>query len=133
MHFSSKKKNLKKHDFLTTIHFLICILIYIVVTGAWLSYVLIYAFNRQKSIWKLSRFPFAANRLIFDNTISGWRARFTFSLNISINGFSRAIPKPIRPWFAGEYPAAMQHGGQAHQRTTHMYCLIFFACMLLHV
>lgn len=34
---------------------------------------------------------------------------------------------------AGEYPAAMQHGGQAHQRTTHMYCLIFFACMLLHV
>ncbi|XP_050435857.1 zwei Ig domain protein zig-8-like [Adelges cooleyi] len=47
---------------------------------------------------------------------------------------SNSQPKSINVHVLnGEYPAAMQHGGQAHQRTTHMYCLIFFACMLLHV
>ncbi|XP_039291489.1 SPEG neighbor protein-like isoform X2 [Nilaparvata lugens] len=29
----------------------------------------------------------------------------------------------------GEFPAAMQHGGQAHHRTSHMHCLLF--CLLL--
>ncbi|XP_069700504.1 neurotrimin-like isoform X2 [Periplaneta americana] len=32
---------------------------------------------------------------------------------------------------AGEYPAAMQHGGQAHHRSSHLYCLIFCVCLLL--
>ncbi|GLH02288.1 Muscle M-line assembly protein unc-89 [Gryllus bimaculatus] len=31
----------------------------------------------------------------------------------------------------GEYPAAMQHGGQAHHRSSHLYCLIFCVCLLL--
>uniref|UniRef100_A0A1B6M637 Ig-like domain-containing protein n=1 Tax=Graphocephala atropunctata TaxID=36148 RepID=A0A1B6M637_9HEMI len=31
----------------------------------------------------------------------------------------------------GEFPAAMQHGGQAHHRSSHLYCLIFCVCLLL--
>lgn len=31
----------------------------------------------------------------------------------------------------GEYPAAMQHGGQAHHRSSHLDCLIFCLCLLL--
>jgi hypothetical protein len=33
--------------------------------------------------------------------------------------------------FAGEFPAAMQHGGQAHHRSSRLYCLIFCVCLLL--
>ncbi|XP_065333811.1 lachesin-like isoform X1 [Cloeon dipterum] len=30
-----------------------------------------------------------------------------------------------------EFPAAMQHGGQAHHRSSRLYCLIFCVCLLL--
>ncbi|KAF6207678.1 hypothetical protein GE061_016125 [Apolygus lucorum] len=30
-----------------------------------------------------------------------------------------------------QFPAAMQHGGQAHHRSSHLYCLIFCVCLLL--
>ncbi|XP_063232204.1 hemicentin-1-like isoform X2 [Bacillus rossius redtenbacheri] len=45
---------------------------------------------------------------------------------------SNAQPKSVTVHVLnGEYPAAMQHGGQAHHRSSHLYCLIFCVCLLL--
>ncbi|XP_046677775.1 lachesin-like isoform X2 [Homalodisca vitripennis] len=44
---------------------------------------------------------------------------------------SNAQSKSINVHVLNEFPAAMQHGGQAHHRSSHLYCLIFCVCLLL--
>ncbi|KAK9506569.1 hypothetical protein O3M35_008473 [Rhynocoris fuscipes] len=44
---------------------------------------------------------------------------------------SNAQSKSINVHVLNEFPAAMQHGGQVHHRSSHLYCLIFCVCLLL--
>uniref|UniRef100_A0A146LIB2 Neurotrimin n=2 Tax=Lygus hesperus TaxID=30085 RepID=A0A146LIB2_LYGHE len=44
---------------------------------------------------------------------------------------SNAQSKSVNVHVLNEFPAAMQHGGQAHHRSSHLYCLIFCVCLLL--
>ncbi|XP_054287198.1 lachesin-like isoform X2 [Macrosteles quadrilineatus] len=44
---------------------------------------------------------------------------------------SNAQSKSINVHVLNEFPAAMQHGGQAHHRSSHLYCLILCVCLLL--